>query len=427
MPDQYAEVLSRIQSHQLPGLELGDGQVHPHYGGYSIQNAPSSICAWLGAPQLGAVPLDPLITMSLADEYKNLILILMDALSLGRFTRWVEAGLIPIWSELIERGVYTPLTSITPSTTAAALTSLWTGSSAAEHGIVGYEMWLKEYGMGINSILHSPMSFKGQAGSLGSAGFDPDTFINPTRLGSHLSKHGIQVYGFQHHSISGSGLSRMLLQDVNQQPFRTQSDLWVNVRSVLERNSGQRKYIWVYWGEVDYMSHNYGPDDERTVGEFAGFSSIFGDLFLNQLKPSARQDTLLVLLADHGQIVSQPDAHYDLSNHPGLVRRLHIMPTGENRLVSLFPRPGQTEAVREYIDRTWPRQFMLLEPSFAVECGLFGPGAPHPRLLDRLGDLLVTARGESYLWWSPKADHLYGRHGGLSADEMLVPFVAAEL
>ena len=175
------------------------------------------------------------------------------------------------------------------------------------------------------------------------------------------------------------------------------------------------------------MSHNYGPDDERTIGEFATFSSAFGELFLSQLIPSARKDTLLILLADHGQIVSQPDAYFDLSNHPDLVRRLHIMPTGENRLLSLFPRPGQTEALREYIDRAWPGQFMCLDASIAVECGLFGPGEPHPGLYDRLGDLIVISLGESYLWWSSKADHLLGRHGGLSADEMLVPFLAVEL
>jgi predicted AlkP superfamily pyrophosphatase or phosphodiesterase len=427
MPDQYAETLSRIESHHLPGLELGDGHVHPHYGGYSILNVPASICGWLGAPQLGAAPLDERITKSLAEEYQNVILILMDALSLKSFSRWVEAGLVPAWSDLLKQGIFNPLTSILPSTTAAALTSLWTGSSAAEHGIVGYEMWLKEYGMVINSILYSPMSFKGETGSLARTGFDPETFIKPGLLGTHLSNHGIQAYAFQHHSISGSGLSRMILQDVNRQPFRTQSDLWVNLRRVLEENPDQRKYIWLYWGEVDYMSHNYGPDDERTISEFSRFSATLDNLFLGRLSPAARIDTLLILLADHGQIKSRPNPHYDLSNHPNLVSRLHIMPTGENRLMSLFPRPGQSEAVREYIERTWPHQFLFLEPSFAVECGLFGPGELHPRLFDRLGDLIVIARGQSYLWWSPKADHLLGRHGGLSADEMLVPFLAAEL
>ena len=190
---------------------------------------------------------------------------------------------------------------------------------------------------------------------------------------------------------------------------------------------GERKYIWAYWGEVDYFSHNYGPDDERTVNELVNFSDQLGSLFLNQLEGGNRRDTLLILMADHGQIKTQPDPHYDLSNHPGLTRRLHIMPTGENRLAFLHMRPGQGEAVREYIERTWPGQFATLDPVFAVEAGLFGPGDPHPRLFDRLGDLIVIARGNAYWWWSNRTDHLFGRHGGLSAEEMLVPFLAAEL
>jgi len=56
-------------------------------------------------------------------------------------------GFNPVWKRLEQQGLLAPLTSIVPSTTAAALTSLWTGRSAAEHGIAGYELWLKEYGI----------------------------------------------------------------------------------------------------------------------------------------------------------------------------------------------------------------------------------------------------------------------------------------
>jgi hypothetical protein len=102
---------------------------------------------------------------------------------------------------------------------------------------------------------------------------------------------------------------------------------------------------------------------------------------------------LLILVADHGQIATQPDPHYDLSNHPSLARRLHILPTGENRLMYLYLRPGQGEAAREYIERTWPNQFVFLDPVFAINAGLFGPGKPHPRLRDRLGGLLYWRGG----------------------------------
>ncbi len=136
-------------------------------------------------------------------------------------------------------------------------------------------------------------------------------------------------------------------------------------------------------------------------------------LFLDRLSPAARRDTLLILTADHGQIPTRPDPHYDLRNHPGLMRRLHINPTGENRLAYLYIRPGQSEAVREYVERTWPNQFAVVESSYAAEMGLFGPGQPHPALQDRIGDypghcargglLLVGEQGRSDVWpaWRP--------------------------
>jgi predicted AlkP superfamily pyrophosphatase or phosphodiesterase len=427
MPDLTPDLLPILRSHRLPGIELGGNLIYPNYEGRSLLNVPSSICRWLGAPNFGEKPLDPQFTQTLETNYQNVILILIDALSLERLITLVSAGSLPVWGQLTEKGILAPLTSITPSTTASALTSLWTGKSATEHGIVGYEIWMKEYGVVVNAILHAPVSFQGDVGSLRKAGFDPETFIEPTLLGTHLANHGVQVHAFQHHSITRSGLSRMLLKNVSVNPYRSQSDLWVNARSVLETNPNEKKYIWIYWGEVDYLSHNYGPDDERTLTELANFSMSFKDLFLDRLKLEIRHDTLLIMMADHGQIKTQPDPHYDLRNHPNLVRRLHIMPTGENRLAYLYLRPGQGEAAREYIERAWPGQFSFLDPVFAVESGLFGPGKLHSRLYDRLGDLIIVSKSEAFLWWSSKSDHLKGRHGGLSADEMLIPFLAAGL
>jgi hypothetical protein len=126
-------------------------------------------------------------------------------------------------------------------------------------------------------------------------------------------------------------------------------------------------------------------------------------------------------------VAAPPDDYYNLEYHPNLTRRLHIKPTGEGRLAYLYPRPGQIEAVREYIQRTWPNQFAIVDSAYAVEAGLFGPGDAHPSLLDRVGDLIVISKGYSYLWWAGKKNEMFGKHGGLHPDEMLVPFLAAPL
>jgi predicted AlkP superfamily pyrophosphatase or phosphodiesterase len=314
-----------------------------------------------------------------------------------------------------------------PSTTSAALPALWSGRDAAEHGITGYEMWMKEYGVIANAILHAPITYRDDVGSLERAGFDPEKFLPFPTLGTHLLAHGVEPYALQHRRILRSGLSKMLFRDVDAHAFHTAADLWINLRHLLEEKARQRLYVWAYWSEVDHFGHLYGPDDERTVAEFATFSLAMEQFFLARIGATARQGTLLILTADHGQIATRKDPHYELRHHPDLLRCLHISPTGENRLAYLYIRPGQSEAVYAYLERTWPGQFCVIETAHAIENGLFGPGSPHPALQDRLGDAIVVAREDAYLWWPDRDNHLFGRHGGLHPDEMLVPFLTVRL
>lgn len=423
MSDLTSFLLPRLRAHRLPGLDLGGEFVYPKYADQSILNLPGSVCRWLGIPDFGAPALIPEILGPLGENAQRVILILMDALALHRLQRWMADGTAPIWGRLAEEGLLAPLTSITPSTTSAALTSLWTGRSAAEHGVAGYELWLKEYGVVTNMIAHAPINFQGDMGSLSKAGFRPETFLPFKTFGTHLAEQGVQPYAFQHHTILRSGLSQMFFRDVDTQPVGTPADLWVNVRQLIESRPHERQYIWVYWGEVDHLSHFYGPDDERVAAEFHAFSEAMLYSFINRLSPAARRGTILLLTADHGQIHTHKSPRYEVSNHPELVQQLPLMPTGENRLMYLFQRPGRPNGVRDYFESTWPGEFAALEPALAVEKGLFGPGQPHEHLFDRLGDWVMAARSDAYLWWADKENRLVGRHGGLSPEEMLVPLL----
>ena len=132
-------------------------------------------------------------------------------------------------------------------------------------------------------------------------------------------------------------------------------------------------------------------------------------------------------MADHGQVPTRKDPHFDLRNHPDFTRRLHMQPTGENRLPYFYPRPGQVDAVEEYLGRAWPNSFSTLSSAHALEAGLFGPGTGASTTLSRIGDRLAISRGEAYLWWANRENPLLGRHGSLTEAEMLVPFLAVQL
>jgi hypothetical protein len=58
--------------------------------------------------------------------------------------------------------------------------------------------------------------------------------------------------------------------------------------------------------------------------------------------------------------------------------------------------------------------------------GWFGPGEPHPRFAERIGDVVLLMRGRATVkdWTPGEPRHLHiGNHGGLSEDEMMIPLI----
>jgi hypothetical protein len=316
-----------------------------------------------------------------------------------------------------------PLTSVVPSTTTSALTSLWTGRSPAEHGIVGYELLLRDLGLIANMITLSPATLETPRGLLERAGLRPESLLPVPTLTHRLNQAGIEVHAFVGNSIRASGLSRMHYSGATLHGFGSPADLWQGVRDTVEARP-QPRLVWAYYSGVDALSHIYSPDSVQVEVEFAHFVHAMLDVFIQRLARPLRRETLLLLFADHGQVATTPSPHFELRHHPELTRRLHLPPTGEARHAYLYLRPGQAGAVEEYLERTWPGAFSTIHSDHALDSGLYGPGTPDPATAGRLGDRVVLGRGSAYLWWSSKEDALLGRHGSVSADEMLVPLLA---
>lgn len=426
MKDQTGSLLPQLKKNKLNDLNLGKDALHPAYEHQSLLNLPSSLCRWFEATALPHPSLDLPALNDLTKDVHQIVVVLIDAVSHERFQRWM-GRVKPEFQPYLQDAHLFPLTSIVPSTTSTVLTTLWTGRSPAEHGILGYELFLREYGLIANMITHSPASYEGRAGLLYQAGFQPESALPVPTLGTHLSKAGVEVFALLSKNIHNSSLSRMHYPSVEIYGFRTLTDLWIQARHLAELKLVSPRLIWIYYGLVDTYSHMYGPDSEQAEAEFITFLNVMQTLFLSNLNAEARRKTFILILSDHGQVQTPKNPHYDLSNHPTLINRLHMPPTGENRLAYLYPRPGQTEAVQEYIERTWPGRFQVLPSGYALRKSLFGPGKPMQEVRSRIGDYIVVSQDDAYLWWSPKPNPLLGRHGGLSEEEMVVPLLAVRL
>ena len=416
-----------IRQHQLQGLPANRDLTFPAYQGYSLSNIPASVCRLLDVPDYGEPPLGADILAELGGPYKKVVLLVVDALGFTLLNHYLESDHAAFLKAQLANSLYLPLTSICPSTTASALTTLWTGVSPATHGVIGYEMWAKEYGMVINNILHSAISFYGDTGGLRRAGFDPDAFLGRKTLGSHLADNGVESSAYLHYSIGSSGLSSMHLNNVNLHGYISEADMWVNMRNVMNANPDQRAYIYAYWSTIDTLTHRFGAYNERLAYEFSSFFQLFQSIFIEGLTKQARRDTLFIVTADHGSKETPRYDHFDLRNHTALNDMLRIQPTCEHRLVFLYTKPGMAPAVSDYFTDQWGDKFTLITSQTAFDIGLFGPGPHHPAIDDRVGDLIAIAHDDAYLWWADKPNVMLGRHGGLNTEEMLIPFYALPL
>ena len=401
----------------------------PNYDGRSIVNVAVSVGQVFGAFSERR-PLEADILAPLLAGVRQVVLVIVDALEY----QMLRQALAPRRRNGLRRllqagGRLVPLTSVFPSTTIAALTSLWTGHTPAEHGFVGYQLFLREFGARANMIAYSPVATQARGRhQLVEAGLQPEKFLPVPTLPEALAARGVPVYNLLEQPYVNSALGRTQFRGVRaSRGVVTSSDLWVEMRRWLEELKGQRAVLMAYWSAVDLLGHAYGPQAEAVGAEIDNFGFSFERELWSKLSPAARRGTLFLLTADHGMVQTPPEQALLLKQHPDLQNRLVLSYTGDARAAYLYCRQGQMETVRHYFEKHLASRFFVLDSQAALAAGLFGSGPLAPETSHRIGDLTVIARGGDSLCDRGERPKELGRHGGLLAQEMLVPLLAARL
>ncbi len=426
------KILKRIRAERttrFKKLNLPAEFIAPNYAGRSIVNVPASIIHILGG-HIHTPPLDPAITRGLTTGVQRIVLIIADAVGYQRLLDTLDANPQNGFHKLLQRGAnLVPITSTFPSTTTAALTALWSGYTPAEHGFVGYQIFLRDYGIRANMIAFSPAAtdhFGAQ--QLVNAGLEPEKFLPVPALPQTLETIGVPVYNLIEAPYVKSPLSRAQIRGTKEMHgVVTSSDLWVTLRQMLEQHRTERAVFTAYWSAVDGIAHTYGASAETVPAEINNFGYSFEYEFWRKLSAPARAGTLFLLCADHGQLDSPLERAIYLHQHPGLWDRLVMDFAGEPRAAYLYCRHGEKDAVREYLETQFDEIFCVLDAQTALAEGLFGTGNLAPEVKHRLGDLIVLPRKNYYLWDRMDEPKMLGRHGGLAETEMLVPLLIARL
>ncbi|HNS49755.1 MAG TPA: alkaline phosphatase family protein [Anaerolineae bacterium] len=422
------EIENTLRAQSLPiAVPQGEDWVAPAYQGLSIANLASTIAALLGVDLPGALPALPRETWNdWAAGLRRVVLVIMDGLGYPLLRSRLAAGDGEALARVADAGSLIPLTSVFPSTTAAALVSLQTGVAPATHGWLAWEMYLREVGTAANGILLCPI-WSRHRDLLLDWGLRPETLIKVPTLASCLGASGIQTAALASRQFEGSGYTQMLYRGMAKYWGHAHaSDFWTLLRRILLDTSDQRAFVSAYWSGIDTIGHSYGPDSDYWQAEFRTMCHLLEHEFLARLSPAEREGTALLITADHGQLNVPPDQVIRADDDPVLSGHLLVPVVGESRAAFLHPRPGRADLIREHLTTGFPGRFEVVSSAAAMDSGLFG-SPTCDESYSRSGELLVLGRGRTALLRTRPRLPLLGKHGGLSADEMLVPLVATRL
>lgn len=393
-----------------------DGFLFPAYGDYCFANVPHTVASLLGADTGRTLPPDVLDGVDAAG-IDTVVVALVDGFGLDGWKR--RHGDNEFLARVTERGVVTPLTSIYPSETAAAVTTFHTGCLPAEHGVIGWNLYEPTVDEAFEAL-----PFRTKSGDE-PTGLSRDDVADADPLYPELAEAGIESTLVDPHAAQQSS--------VRERPYESLDEVGPTLRDAVE-SADDPAYVFTYVPHVDHAAHAEGTDSATYDETVAAVCEQLRTGLVDGLDRAAAENTLLVVTADHGHVDTDPDRNVDLgavADLPDPLRQhadgTSIRFSGSPRNVHLHLRPDRVGAVRERLRDALDARTFTREDALGRD--LFGDVDPSETFRRRCGDLILTHRDLGTWWGDAEPDELdlVGMHGGLHPHEMLVPFAAVRL
>ncbi len=228
--------------------------VFPDYEGSSIVNFSAGLLEHFMAQRPdGSVPYSFESNKIDLSGSEKVVVFVIDALGYFNLLRIMEENSFRLFS----REDIRILTSVFPSTTTAALTSIFTANTPSRHGFLGYLLNIPEYGGLVNMIELTP--YTQDRDNVTRLGFDPLKYIERQTIFESLKEAGVRGYHLTSKSFVNTGLTRMHTRGGIARGAHGIGDILEELKIVLDSEEASSLTI-VYWGLIDPYGHRYGPE-----------------------------------------------------------------------------------------------------------------------------------------------------------------------
>ncbi|TAN24799.1 MAG: PglZ domain-containing protein [Actinomycetota bacterium] len=329
-----------------------------------------------------------------ANEASQIVLLVLDGLGFNQLVKF--SAEMPSLAEFsVSR-----ISSVAPTTTATALTSISTGATPATHGLLGYRMPVDN-----NKVMNMlSWSYLGEPGRVAPRPED----VQPAMPFLNFQPNVVTKAKYKN-----SGFTMAHLRGTHMFDYRFPSTMVDHVCDLLSQDEA---FVYAYYEGVDTVAHEYGlstcyREELRAV-----------DYFLGRLLSSLPSGAMLLVTSDHGQ-VEVPEAPIELDER--ILGSTSFL-SGEGRFRWLHVKGGAQKRVLETARELYSGGAWVVSKEELIDGGYFGSSARNVFEDSRLGDVALIARS-NVAFYDPNDTGPYNlvcRHGSLTADELEVPLLS---
>jgi hypothetical protein len=187
-------------------------------------------------------------------------------------------------------------------------------------------------------------------------------------------------------------------------------------------STSDQKFIYVYWAEFDGFCHEFGTESAEARAHFKELDTNLA-LLCNTLKHSK---ATLMFTSDHGLVDSSEAEQIKLRDHPNLAQTLTLPLCGEPRVAYCYVHPSEKKVFEGYVTKKMSEYCTMHSARELIQGNFFGLYEPHDKLCDRIGDYALIMKNNYIIKDTVlgETEHfLKANHGGVSKQEMFVPFI----
>lgn len=283
-----------------------------------------------------------------------------------------------------------------PTTTSVGLSSLCTGLTPRQHGVIGYRQWFPDLGKVVSLLRWTDLSGR-------HVPYDTGSFLPGPNLWERLSSRRARGVIAQPAAFFDTPLSRMLYRGAEIRGYLSPMEV---DPTYLVSPSG-RTLAMTYYHALDVAAHETGQGSESYGQAMSGADQLWARL-AGRLPP----DTALVGTSDHGHYDLPEDGKHKLAE----TETEGLRWWGDSRSLMLSGPFRRIEMLAQRTGSELIRQKQLLQ--------WLGRGKPHPLLESRLPDAALLAPGRTGIFPRGMDTRKTGHHGGLTPEEARIPLLS---